>query len=117
MLLMVPVVGNFYAVFADSPQGYYIVQCTRVSKDKFSANYLAATSREDPLNAFFKITSEKDNFYYRTIADEVVSVIAVGEGNSNCICVSKIELNDIISTIAELDDQMIFCQVFVMINK
>ena len=99
-----PVVGNYYAVFADNTQGFYLVKCLRVAKDKFSGIYLSATFHEDSISAFFKLTREKDVFHLKTIADEIVTAALVTLNTVECICVSKLELNDIISTIAEIDD-------------
>ena len=100
---LVPVADTVYVVLADSPQGYYIVKCLNVNKGTFTGRYFSPISSEDPASECFKETSNKDTFYFETVIGNLV-VDTFLCNKLKCIAVTKLDLNDIILTIAEIDE-------------
>ena len=106
MPLFQPIPGKYYAVFGDSTQGYYLVRCVSVTRtsDTFYGKYLCTVISEDTRIALFKETFERDSFEFETVVGEVISATKIIVNNITCISVSKVELNDIIEKVAEIDD-------------
>ena len=50
-------------------------------------------------------TNEKDNFMFETILGEILSTEKVKFDNTDCFAINKGELNDVIVTVAEIDDE------------
>ena len=50
-------------------------------------------------------TNEKDNFMFETILGEILSTEKVKFDNTDCFAINKGELNDVIVTVAEIDDK------------
>ena len=103
--IVVPVADKHYAVLADTAQGYFLVKCLKVSQNTFSGRYLSPVTFEDPVNAIFKETRNRDIFEFETVLGEIVSAATSIVNKSSCLSVTKVELNDIIATIAEIDDK------------
>ena len=103
---VVAVAGQYLAVLADSPEGYYIVKCVSVSGDQFSGHYLEQQSEQHSENVIFKETNEKDVFDCETILVEVESVKSlVMSSRLKNVSVTKIELDNILLKIAQIDDE------------
>ena len=95
---------SVYAVLSDSPEGYYIVTCVNVKKGTFTGKYLSSVSSSDPEIECFRETSNRDTFYFETIVEEILSAEHFRRDNIKCISLLKEELNDIILTVAEIED-------------
>ena len=100
----VPLAGKVYTVLSDSPEGYYIVTCVNVKKGTFTGKYLLSVSSSDPAIECFRETSNRDTFYFETVVEEILSAEHFRRDSLKCISLLKEELNDIILTVAEIDD-------------
>ena len=100
----VPLAGKVYAVLSDSPEGYYIVTCVNVKKGAFTGKYLSSVSSSDPERECFRETSNRDTFYFETVVEEILSAEHFRRDSLKCISLLKEELNDIILTVAEIED-------------
>ena len=101
---LVAVAGKYFAVLADSPEGYYIVKCVSVSGDQFSGQYLEQQSEQHSENVVFKETNEKDVFRCETVLVEVESVKSlVMSTRLKKVSVTKEELDNILLKIAQID--------------
>ena len=99
---LVPESDKYYAIFADNPEGFYIVRCIEVTNDKFKGFYLKELNLEDLDRKFFTETKEKDNFHFATIIGEIMSA-DMNVNSSGCLSITKVELNDIIVNVSGLD--------------
>ena len=100
-----PVPERHYAVLGDNPQGYYIVKCLKVNSDNSfkGCYYRQGLDVNDQENLVFKETRQKDCFYFATIITEITASQVTGAGYK-VLRVNKAELNDVIDTLAEIDD-------------
>ena len=103
---VVAVAGQYFAVLADCPEGYYIVKCVSVSGDQFWGQYLEQQSEQNSENVIFKETNEKDLFDCETILVEVESVKSLHMSSRlKNVSVTKIELDNILLKIAQIDNE------------
>ena len=100
---LVPESDKFYAIFADTPEGFYIVKCLEVTNDKFRGFYLKELNREDMDRKFYKETNEKDYFHFATVIGEILSAENIKVDHSDCVAVLKVEINDVIVNVSELE--------------
>ena len=94
-----PEAGKYYAIYGDTPQGYFIVKCLKVINNTFSGKYMTqiATYGQDTVS--FKESREKDRFVFGTVITEISSLTV----DSSILSVPKAELNDVVDTVAEID--------------
>ena len=102
---VVPAPERLYAVNAATPQGYYIVKCLKVKDShKFLGMYLSQVSKSDDSdNIVFKESRDKDHFEFATIVSEINYSLMPSNTRYSLLYVAKVELNDVIETIAEID--------------
>ena len=92
--------GKFYAVLGDSLEGYYIVKCVSTQDLTFSGKYLMLYETL-PSNLVFKETKNRDTFYKNSVLDEV-SVVHDFAKSVTQFLVSKVAMDDILLTVAEM---------------
>ena len=101
-----PVLERHYAVLSDAPQGYYIVKCLKVNTDSMfkGCYYRQVSDVNDQDNLVFKETRQKDSFHFATIITEITASQVTGAGDK-VLRVNKTDLNDVIDTVAGIDDE------------
>ena len=52
---------------------------------------------------FYKETNEKDTFHVKSIVAELLSTEKCVKNSVNCVKITKMELNEIIVTVAEME--------------
>ena len=93
-------IGKFYAVLGDSLEGYYIVKCASTQDSTFSGKYLMLYDTL-PSNLVFKETKNRDTFYKNSVLAEV-SVVHDFAKSMTQFLVSKVAMDDILLTVAEM---------------
>ena len=105
---IVPEPGKFYVVLGDSFEGYYLVRCLSSHEDYFCGKYMCCcTEAAEGENVLFKETVERDNFMYSSLVSELFIVTEVSQKKNSrytVFSVDKMELNDILITIGEMED-------------